>query len=113
MKEFMMIFIGGDYAEAQLSPEDVEAKMKRWYAWVDELKDQGLYVNGKPLTADAKRVSGDDRIVTDGPFVETKELVGGYFLFKAKDMDHALSLTEGYPDYDLGGIVEVRQIMEY
>lgn len=113
MKEFMMIFIGGDYAKAQLSPDEVQSRMKKWYGWIDELKNQDLYINGKPLTPEAKRVAGPDRVVTDGPFVETKELVGGYFLYKAKDMDHAISLTAGYPDFDLGGTVEVRPIMEY
>ena len=108
-----MIFIGGDYAESQLTPEQVESRMQRWYAWIDDLRSRDLYINGKPLMPEAKRVAGKDQVVTDGPFVESKELVGGYFLFKANDMDHALSLTSGFPDYDLGGTVEVRQIMEY
>ena len=113
MKEFMMIFIGGDYQEAQLSPEQMQEKMGQWNSWIEDLKSQDLYINGKPLLPQAKRISGKDQLITDGPFVETKELIGGYFLFKARDMDHALSLTKGYPDYELGGQVEVRQIMEY
>ena len=113
MKEFMMIFIGADYGEAQLSPEQMQEKMGKWNAWVEDLKNQDLYVNGKPLLPNAKRISGNDQLVTDGPFVETKELIGGYFLIKANDMEHALSLTKDFPDYDLGGQVEVRQIMEY
>lgn len=113
MKEFMMIFIGGDYAKAGLSPTDADDRMQKWMAWIEDLKKQDLYINGKPLLPEAKRVKGSDQVVTDGPFVETKELVGGYFLFKARDMDHAVSLTRGYPDYDLGGTVEVRPIMEY
>lgn len=108
-----MIFIGGDYGKAQLSPAEAEKRMQKWMAWVEDLKEQDLYINGKPLLPEAKRVSGKDLLVTDGPFVESKELIGGYFLFKAKDMDHAISLTKEYPDYDLGGLVEVRQIMEY
>jgi hypothetical protein len=113
MKEFMMIFLGADYQEAQLSPEQMEAKMVKWNAWVEDLKNQNLYVEGKPLLPNAKRVSGPNQLVTDGPFVETKDLIGGYFLFRAKDMDHAILLTKGYPDYDLGGQVEVREIMPY
>jgi hypothetical protein len=113
MKEFMMIFIGGDYQEAQLSPEQLEARMGRWYTWIEDLKSQNLYLEGKPLLPNAKRVAGPDQLVTDGPFVETKDLIGGYFLFKANDMDHAISLTSDYPDFDLGGQVEVREIMQY
>lgn len=108
-----MIFIGASYDEANLSPEASEKKMQEWMAWVEDLKQQDLYINGKPLLPHAKRVSGQDRVVTDGPFVESNELVGGYFLFKAKDMQHALELTAGYPDYELGGTVEVREIMQY
>lgn len=113
MKEFMMIFIGGDYASAQLSPAEAEKRMHKWYAWVEELKSQEIYINGKPLLPESKRVSGPSQVITDGPFVDVKELVGGYFLIKAKDFDHAVSLTKGYPDYDLDGTVEVREIMQY
>ena len=113
MKEFMMIFIGGDYASAELSPAEAESRMQKWYAWVEDLRSQDLYINGKPLLPEAKRVIGTDQVITNGPFVEVNEVVGGYFLFKARDMDHALSLTSGSPDFDLGGSVEVREIMEY
>ncbi len=109
----MMIFIGGDYATAGLTPEQVQEKMEKWNNWVEDLRTQGLYINGKPLTPQAKRIAGTDQLVTDGPFVETKELVGGYFLFKASDMNHAVSLTKDFPDYDIGGVVEVREIMEF
>jgi len=108
-----MIFIGGDYGEAGLTPEQIQQKMEKWNSWVEDLMSRELYVNGKPLLPEAKRVSGIDQLVTDGPFVEAKELVGGYFLIKARDMDHALSLTADFPDYDIGGRVEVREIMEF
>ena len=112
MKEFMMIFIGGDYTEAQLTPDEIQAKMEKWNTWIEDLKSQDLYINGKPLLPQSKRVAGSDQLVTDGPFVETKELVGGYFLIKANDMNHAVSLTKDFPDYDIGGSVEIRPIME-
>jgi len=113
MKEFMMIFIGGDYAVSQLSPSQIEERMQKWFAWVEDLTAKELYINGKPLAPNAKRVAGPGQVVTDGPFVDSKELVGGYFLIKANDMNHALELTGGFPDYDLGGTVEVREIMDY
>ena len=112
MKEFMMIFIGGDYFEADLSPEQIQQRMEKWDKWIDRLKEDDLFINGRALNPSAKRVA-DGEVVTDGPFVETKELVGGYLLIKAKNMDDALKLTDGYPDYDLGGSVEVREIMNY
>ncbi len=117
MKEFMMLFIGGDYGDKQLSPEQIQERLGKWNAWIADLMKEELYVEGRALQAPAKRKSGkagtDDRLVTDGPFVETKELVGGYILFKARNMEHALALAEGYPDYDIEGTVEVREIMNF
>jgi len=113
MKQFMMIFQGGDYITSQLSPDEIQQRMQKWFAWVEDLKQKELYVSGEPLTADAKKVSGVNQVVTDGPFVDAKELVGGFFVVKANDWDHAVSLTNGFPDYDLGGAVEVREVMIY
>lgn len=104
----MMLFLGGDYSE--LSPEEVDRRMKLWQVWMEDLRNKDLYLNGRALQPQAKRVKGEGDVVTDGPFVEAKELVGGYIVFKARDMEHALSLTDGYPDFDLGGEVEVREI---
>ena len=113
MKEFMMIFIGGDYTEADLSPQQMEQRMAKWMSWVEQLTNDGHYIDGKPLEPVGKRVAGSEQVVTDGPFVESKELVGGYFIVKAKDINEAVQLTGGFPDYDLGGQVEVRPIMVY
>ena len=113
MKEFMMIFVGGDYETAQLSPEEMQGRLEKWNAWVTELQNEDLYIEGKALQNASKRISGVDQVATDGPFVETKELVTGYFLFKANDMDHATKLTSKFPDYDLGGQVEIREIAQF
>jgi hypothetical protein len=113
MKEFMLIFIGTDYETEDFSPELAEQQMGKWFAWVDKLQKEDLYVEGRPLVTAAKRVGGKDRLVSDGPFVETKELVGGYFIVKARNWDHAVELTADYPDYEYGGYVEVREVAVY
>ena len=111
MKEFMMIFIGGDYENGGLSPEDFERRMNLWNQWVEDLRKDELFIDGRALKNASTRTNGD--LSTDGPFVETKELVTGYFLLKAKDLEHAKSLTGQYPDYDLGGRVEIREIQNF
>lgn len=113
MKEFMMIFVGGDYETKELSPDDFERRMLKWNAWIEELKKDELFLGGRALKNKARRVGGPDLVTTDGAFVETKELVTGYFLLKAKDLEHVTSLTDGYPDYDLGGKVEIREIENF
>ena len=113
MKEFMYIFKGPAYSELNFSPEVMQTQMQRWFGWVEELKAKGVYVEGRPLMNEGKRVAGKKQLVTDGPFAESKELVGGYFIIKAKDIDEAVSLTKNFPDFDYDGSVEVREIAVY
>ncbi|MBX2817932.1 MAG: hypothetical protein KTR24_18135 [Saprospiraceae bacterium] len=110
MKEFMMIFIGGDYETAEMSPEEIGRRMQKWNQWVEELQKDNLFLDGRALKNAATQVHNADSLATDGPFVETKELITGYLVVKANDIEHAKSLTHAYPDYDLGGRVEIREI---
>lgn len=113
MKEFMMIFVGGDYETADLSPEDFQRRMNKWNEWVEELQKEDLYITGNALKNNATRVEGNEKIATDGPFVETKELITGYLLVKARDFEHVKAMTSRYPDYDLNGKVEIREIQTF
>ncbi len=113
MKEFMMIFVGGDYETKDMSPQDFQERLQRWNAWIEELKKEDLYLEGRALKNAATRIKGNDHLVTNGPFVETNELITGYFIVKARDLEHATSLTDKYPDYDLDGKVEIREIQMF
>jgi hypothetical protein len=112
MKEFMFIFLGADYSEYQLTPEQMQAQMGKWYAWIDQMKAQNIYVDGKPLIKSGKTLRGKQPVVTDGPFAEGKELVGGYMIIKADSYDDAVKAAKGYPDFEFGGTVEVREVMQ-
>jgi hypothetical protein len=112
MQDFMFIFRGGSDA-SDLSPEDMQNHMQKWYEWIEELKAQNIYVSGEPLTPAGKTISGKKALVTDGPFAESKELVGGYFIIKAKSLDEAVEIAKsGYPDFIFDGAVEVREVMK-
>ena len=113
MKEFMLIFLGADYSSLDLSPEEAQQQMGKWFDWVGKLQARDIYSGGHALIPMAKRLSGNDATVTDGPFAESKELVGGYFVVKAKDWDEAVTISKDYPDFHLGGAVEVREIMVF
>lgn len=113
MKEFMLIFIGANYDELGLSPEELQGRMDRWFTWGDKMKDQGILRGGAALYAQAKRISGPDRIESDGPFVESKELVGGYYTIAVENIEEAAKTAQDYPDYDLGGTVEIREIVKF
>jgi hypothetical protein len=110
MEKFMFIFIGG--MDSQSSPESIQAAMQEWFTWIEKLKKEGRYEGGEPLEPVGKGVSGPKKLVTDGPFAEGKELVGGFFIVKAKNLDEAVSIAKDCPDLKNNGRVEVRPIMK-
>lgn len=113
MKNFMMIFIGADYQELGLSPEELQGRMGKWFAWGQKMEEQGILKGGDALVPTIKRVVGKDRTVSDGPFAESKEIIGGYYTVSAESADAVVQIAQDYPDYDLGGTVEIREIMVF
>ena len=111
MKEFMFIFRGGNRA-ADFSPEEMQAHMQKWFAWVEKLRGKNIYSSGAPLVREGKVVKGEKALVTDGPFAESKEVVGGFFIIKADTIEEAIELAKDCPDLPLNGSVEVREVMK-
>lgn len=109
MEKFMLIFHGGMKQDA--SPADMEANMGKWMAWVEKLNKEGKYVSGEPLLPGGKLVTGPSS-VTDGPYTEGKEVVGGYFIINAANMEEAIAECNNYPDFEFGGQIQVRQVMK-
>ena len=95
-----------------LSPEEKQAHMEKWGAWMGELGQSGILEGGEPLNGEGKRVAGADKVVTDGPFVEGTEVVGGYLIVNADSLDHAAELSKKCPIFENDGQVEVREIMD-
>ena len=112
MSEFILLFRGGDEARTadQQSPESWQAHMQQWKLWIDGLTEQGKFVGSQPLKIAGKVVNGRKKLVTNGPFVEGKEIVGGYLICKAANIDEAIEIAKGCPMLDHDGLVEVREI---
>lgn len=111
MEKFMFIFHGGQIDN--MSPEQMQTHMGKWMGWIDKLNKTEQYVAGEPLLPGGKLVSGNGgKTVTDGPYTEGKEVVGGFFIIKAKDMNEAVSISKDCPDFELGGSVQVREVMK-
>ena len=111
MEKFMLIFQGRQMNGA--SPDQMQAHMGKWMAWIEKLSKTDQYVAGEPLLPGGKLVTGSGgKTVTDGPYTEGKEVVGGFFIIKAKDMNEAVTISKECPDFDLGSSVQVRQIMK-
>jgi len=107
MGNFMFLFRGG---ETPASPEGMQAQMQKWMNWIQKLREEGKYVAGDPLERKGKVLRSPNKVITDGPFAEGKELVGGYFLVRADGLDEAAKIAKDCPIFETGGSVEVRPI---
>ncbi|MCJ8164246.1 YciI family protein [Pontibacter sp. E15-1] len=113
MKEYLLLFRGGDSGEMQQSPEQQQQHMQKWMAWMGALTEEGKFGGAQPLKPDGRVITGSQKVVTDGPFMEGKEMVGGYLLCKADTYDEAVAIAKGCPilEFD-NGMVEVREVHE-
>lgn len=113
MSEFVFLFRTGE-EESQLAmgtPERAAKSMQVWLSWLRELEGSGhLKAPGQPLARNGKVVRGASGVVTDGPFVEVKDLVLGFMVIEAHDIDEAAELAKGCPITKGGGSVEVRPV---
>jgi len=113
MKEYLLLFRGGDGSTLQQSPEKWQAHMQKWMAWISALTEQGKFGGAQPLKPEGKVIKGSQKTVTDGPFMEGKEMVGGYLMCKTDTYDAAVEIAKGCPILEFDdGIVEVREIQE-
>ncbi len=107
MTNFLYLFRGG---QTPTSPSAMQEEMQKWVAWMKDLGQKGLLKGGEPLEKDGKVVRGKNKAITDGPFPEAKDVVGGYLIVSAESLDHAVELSKGCPIFAGDGTVEVRQI---
>jgi hypothetical protein len=98
------------------SPEELQAQLPAWMQYTQNLQDAGVMVSGDALqgldTAATVRVREEETLVVDGPFAETKEMLGGYYLIDVPDLDSALAWAAKIPSVGYGS-VEVRPIMVF
>ena len=109
MNEYLFLYRG---AQRPTSPQEMQSVMQLWMAWMQDLATRGhMKDRGQPLDPAGKVVKGAQRTVSDGPFAEAKDLVGGFTLVEARDIDEAVQLSHGCPILEGGGSVEVRPVM--
>jgi hypothetical protein len=113
MNEFVFLFRASDEAQQQAmgTPEQARASMQAWMAWVGKLQASGnLKDRGQPLDRAGRVVRGSAAgAITDGPFVETKDIILGFMIVKAPDLAAAVELSRGCPMLPAGA-VEVRPV---
>lgn len=106
----MMIFRTEKMDNSRQTPEEMQAVMQVWQDWIGGIAAQGKFVSTNGLNTNGKTVTADG-VITNGPYAEVKEIVGGYILVKAENLDEAVKLSEGCPILSIPtGKVEVRGI---
>lgn len=105
----MLLFRGNAWLK-NLSSEDKQKVTNEWMAWFRRLMNEGRAIAGNPLESEGKIVSGKNRVVSDGPFAESKEAIGGYFLLDVATMDEAVAIAQECPGLPYGARVEVRPV---
>ena len=114
--KYLLTLWGDEARWADRTPEEMQESMKAWDAYTVEVKDAGAFLGGEGLqpTATATTVAiqtDGNQIVTDGPFAETKETLGGFYLLECENLDDAIAWARKIPMP--GGKVEVRPVMDY
>ena len=113
--QYLCLIYDDESTGARMTKEEGQAIMGEYFAFTDNIKKSGHYVGGNPLqptkTASTVRVRQGKISTTVGPFAETKEQLGGYYLIEAKDLNDAIQVASKIPAARTGS-VEVRPIMK-
>jgi hypothetical protein len=111
MSRFLFIFRGSDAPQG--SPEQLQKQMQKYMTWFEGLTRDGAYHGeGAPLERSGKVVRSARGAVSDGPYAEAKDVVGGYALIEAADLAAAVELSRGCPIFEANGLVEVRPVRQ-
>ena len=111
MSQYLLLLRGGS-RPASMAPEEMQQMIQRYGAWIGQLHQQGRLRGAEKLRDDGGRGLRVERgeVVVDGPFAETKETVGGYFVYEAADYAEAIEIARGCPALLNDGHLEVREI---
>jgi hypothetical protein len=106
----MLLFKGTKW-DHDLSPEEVQNVMTRWMSWLDRLTREGKVKSAQPLANQGKIIAWKKGVPVDGPFAESKEAIGGYFLLQVSE-EEALEIAKECPALKYGLVVEVRPVID-
>lgn len=110
MKEFMMLFRTAPNPDFKPTPELMDGEIKKWQDWIGGIASQGKFVGTNQLTNSGKLVRPGN-VISDGPYTEVKEILGGYMIVKAENYEDAIEMAKGCPTLGIGGCVEVRDFV--
>ena len=106
----MYLIRGGHDFNRERSPEEMQKHMQKWVSWMGSLAEQGTLIGGQPLQNEGNTLIEGGKKLIDRPLVEGKELVGGYLLVRAENLDHATNIARDCPGFEYGCTVEIREV---
>jgi hypothetical protein len=110
MREYLLIFRNDFKSMPTASPEEMQAMTKKWMNWIGGIAAQNKLLNRGNRLASSGKVVKPNNVITDGPYSEIKESVGGYSIIKVDSYEEAIEIAKGCPVLTLGGNIEVREI---
>jgi hypothetical protein len=110
MKDFLFVFRAEPNSSGNASPDEMQAMTKRWMDWIGGIAAQNKLADRGNRLFPSGKVVKPGNIITDGPYSEIKESIGGYSIVKANSLEEAAELAKGCPALSVGGTVEVREI---
>jgi hypothetical protein len=111
--KFLFVYRNSSESYGSMSPEEMQQMLQRWQSWITEGIRQGWMLDaGDGLKKEGRVVNGK-KIVSDGPFIEVKEIIGGFSIVQADTIDAAAELAKGCPIFLRGGSVEVRPLQGF
>jgi hypothetical protein len=110
--QYMLLLRNTDW-DAGLSPTEIESAIRDYTVWFEGLIEQGKVSGGYPLLNGGKLVSiKKGGVISDGPFIESKEAIGGYIVLRVDDENEAVAIAKTFPPVARGVVVEIRELTE-
>jgi hypothetical protein len=111
MKDFLVLFREPDGRTIEHAAEATRQHQLNWKNWLEHYGKQGNLVGGKGLTLNGKVIRETSQLPTDGPYQVGKEIVGGFLLIRANNLDEAVEIVKTCPIFEFDGFAEVREMM--
>ena len=112
MEKFIFLFRGGDTHPQNTNSKEALEYIQSWMIWMQGLGQKGILAGGENLQRTGKQVNGINKVVTDVPYIVAEEMVNGFLIVNAKDMNEAVEISMGCPIFEENGKVEVRPIQK-
>jgi len=113
MKKFLLLLHEDIELSKKLSPREMEELVQEHIKWAAKLEESGHLISGEGLEPSSIILKGKDRTIQDGPYLETKEIIGGFYLLEAESVEKVIEIAKECPNNTWGGTTEIRPIAEY